>query len=204
MLDRRTRCAQNWASVASYVGPVPNSAALTPKEKELFGIRVGKLYPYIKMTKVYHCPGDYRGKSSYAFPNNPNKFECYRSYSIQGGLNGERQGGVVPWTNVAQVKNSGRKYVFIEDVDPRGYNMGSWGINTNKTSYQWIDPLAIWHNKRSTLSFVDGHAEMHGWKDKRTTDWAESILVTGTFNATHNGSVDWLYMYEGYTGQGMN
>jgi prepilin-type processing-associated H-X9-DG protein len=108
-----------------------------------------------------------------------------------------------PWSNIAQVKNSGRKYVFIEDVDPRGYNMGSWSINRSRSSYQWVDPLAIWHNKRSTLSFVDGHAEMHGWKDKRTTDWADKILTDGAFSPTHLNSVDWVYMYEGFTGKNL-
>jgi len=195
--------ASNWGTVASYVGAVPSAASLTAKERELVGIRVGRLYPYLKETQVYHCPGDNRSKSSFAFPGNTDKLECYRSYDIPGGLNGERYGGVDPWTNVAQIKDSGRKYVFVEDVDPRGYNVGSWSINRSRATYQWVDPIAIWHNKRSTLSFVDSHAEMHSWKDKRTIDWADSLQKGLTFTQTHMWSVDWEYMYQGFTCKNM-
>jgi len=194
--------ARNWGSVVKYVGPVPAQASLSPLERELFGIRVGRLYPYINETKVYHCPGDFRGKTAFSFASNPDKLLCYRSYSIQAGLNGERS-YVDPWTNIAQIKDSGRKYVFVEDVDPRGYNVGSWAINKSRISYQWVDPLAIWHNKRSTLSFVDGHTEMHSWKDKRTIAWAEEILRTAQFSVTHMGSEDWVYMYQGFTGKNL-
>jgi prepilin-type N-terminal cleavage/methylation domain-containing protein/prepilin-type processing-associated H-X9-DG protein len=192
----------NWNTASSYVGPVPNAGTLSAREKELVGIRVGKLYPYVKATESYHCPGDNRGKSSFAFPGNTDRLECYRSYSIPAGLNGERSYGD-PWTNVAQIKDSGRKYIFVEDVDPRGFNVGSWAINRSKTSYQWVDPIAIWHNKRSTLSFVDGHAEIHGWKDKRTIDWSDSLLKGLTFTQTHAGSVDWEFMYQGFTCKNM-
>jgi len=185
----------HWNTTASLLPTVSNTSTLSALEKELIGIRMGQLYPFIKETKVYHCPGDYRGKSSFAFSGNPTGLRCYRSYGVPGGLNGEPDNR---WRNVAQIKNSGRKYVFIEEVDPRGFNLGSWSFNYT-TKYAWVDPLAIWHNKRSTLSFVDGHVEMHGWKDKRTITWAEDILRTGSFYATHDGSVDWTYMYEGFT-----
>lgn len=185
----------HWSLTASLLPPVSNTATLSPLEKELIGIRMGQLYSYIKETKVYHCPADYRGKSSFAFSGNTLDLRCYRSYGIAGGLNGEPDN---TWKNVAQIKNSGRKYVFIEEVDPRGFNQGSWYLNYS-TKSAWVDPLAIWHNKRSTLSFVDSHVEMHNWKDRRTITWAEEILRTGSFYASHANSEDWQYMYEGYT-----
>lgn len=189
----------HWNTAVSYVGPVTNEASLTPRERELIGIRVGRLYPYVRETKVYHCPGDNRGKRAFSFAGNTMGLECYRSYGMAGGLNGERYGGIEPWTNVAQIKNATRKYVFVEEVDPRGFNLGSWVINRSRSSYQWVDPLAIWHNKRSTLSFVDGHVEIHNWQDRRTIQWAEDVLKTAQFSVTHPGSEDWEYMYEGFT-----
>ncbi|MDH7599435.1 MAG: prepilin-type N-terminal cleavage/methylation domain-containing protein [Sedimentisphaerales bacterium] len=193
----------HWSSCASFVPPVPDESALTPRERELVGIRAGKLFAYIKQTKVYHCPGDNRGKRAFSFAGNTLGLECYRSYGIAGGLNGERYGGIQPWTKTSQIRNTSRKYVFVEEVDPRGFNMGSWVISINRSSYQWVDPLAIWHNKRSTLSFVDGHAEIHSWEDRRTIAWAEEILRTGQFSVTHANSPDWEYMYEGFTCRNM-
>ena len=34
------------------------------------------------------------------------------------------------------------------------------------TFYEWP---ASYHNKAGALSFADGHAEIHGWRDPRTT-----------------------------------
>jgi prepilin-type processing-associated H-X9-DG protein len=89
--------------------------------------------------------------------------------------------------------------VFIEEVDNRGWNKGSWIIFIDPTAYEWIDPIAIWHNKRSTLSFVDGHAEMHTWKDRETILASDSWIGTGKLNQkAPAGSVDWEYMNRGF------
>jgi len=66
-----------------------------------------------------------------------------------------------------EIRNPGNKIVFLEESDPRGWNMGSWVINPNRQDC-WVDPLAGWHNDRSTLGFADGHAEKHRWQDDRT------------------------------------
>jgi prepilin-type N-terminal cleavage/methylation domain-containing protein/prepilin-type processing-associated H-X9-DG protein len=204
MVNGHTSGSGSWI-----VLPTAVNDPVTPLEKELIGLRMGRLFSFVKETKIYHCPADNRGKSSFAYTANTGKFECYRSYSIVAGLNGEHYGGIEPWTNMAQIKNSGRKYVFVEDVDPRGYNLGSWAISRSRSSYQWVDPIAIWHNKRSTLSFVDGHVEMHSWKDKRTIDIPKSLMDVsnaGVFNPPPQNSppnVDWEYMYDGFTCQNM-
>jgi len=187
--------------------PTAVSDAVSSLEKELIGLKRGALYAFAKDTQVYHCPGDNRGKSALAYSSNTGKFLSYRSYSIAAGLNGEEYQGLAHWTNLAQIKDSARKYVFVEDVDPRGYNLGSWCIDRSRSSYRWVDPIAIWHNKRSTLSFVDGHAEIHSWKDKRTIEIPLDLLNknnTGVFNPPAQfGNVDWEYMYQGYTCRNM-
>ena len=58
------------------------------------------------------------------------------------------------------------KMVFLENTDGRGWNMGSWIMNYGAPS--WIDPMAIFHNDRSTIGFADGHAEKHLWLDGDT------------------------------------
>jgi len=138
----------------------PSSGTAGLDEKKA-ACRRGLLWPYAKLIDVYRCPGDLRKM-------NPPHW-AFRSYSISGNMYGEeRRSG---WTRRAlklytEIKNPADRYVFVEEIDPRGYNMGSWVVNA--TGNSWIDPLAIWHNKQSTLSWADGRAEKHRWVDKST------------------------------------
>ncbi|MHC4640145.1 MAG: type II secretion system protein [Planctomycetota bacterium] len=125
------------------------------------GIQKGLLYPYIKSLKVYHCPADAR----IDIPGQ----NAFRSYSITGGMNGERGFGAEPIGVYDEIRSPGTKFVFLEESDSRGWNMGSWVINPNNQDC-WVDPLAGWHNDRSTMGFADGHAEKHKWEDQRTID----------------------------------
>ncbi len=64
------------------------------------------------------------------------------------------------------------------------------------TSYNWLDLPASYHGKAGGLSFADGHAEIHRWRDQRTMP----PLITGglTFNgysgfaSPRNQDVAWM------------
>jgi prepilin-type N-terminal cleavage/methylation domain-containing protein/prepilin-type processing-associated H-X9-DG protein len=137
-------------------------------DNKLTGIRRGKIFPYVKTVKVFRCPFD----SRLDFPGQ----YAYCSYSIAGGMNGEeayRSTGCKDDLDLVaevfdEIKNPDRKYVFIEEADDRGWNMGSWILDVPGTC--WIDPLAPWHNDRSMLGFADGHGEKHRWRSKNTAD----------------------------------
>jgi prepilin-type N-terminal cleavage/methylation domain-containing protein/prepilin-type processing-associated H-X9-DG protein len=137
-------------------------------EEKLQAIRDGALFCYTgKTVEVYRCPADQRLKS-------PGQF-CYRSFSIANGANGEDwPGDHVPARKYSEIKNPAMKYVFLEDIDPRGDNVGSWQIHY--IPKEWIDPLAMWHNRRSTLGYADGHSEMHKWHDKSFIDWCHKAM----------------------------
>jgi prepilin-type N-terminal cleavage/methylation domain-containing protein len=158
-------------------------------EDELRGIRAGGLYSYVKDVDAYRCPADRRKKD-------PSK-ATFRSYSIPGGMNGEAVSGgynVKPVTQYSEIKNPVTKYVFVEEADPRKWNMGSWLVYP--TGNQWIDPLSAWHKDRSALGWADGHAEMHKWLDKRTIEMSEK----GEQMATHTNpeNPDLKFMQKGY------
>jgi prepilin-type processing-associated H-X9-DG protein len=156
-------------------------------EDKLRGIKRGLLFPYVKNVKVYHCPGDAR-------IDMPDQ-EAFRSYSITGGMNGEAgQFGAVPIDTYDEIKNPGSKVVFLEEMDERGWNMGSWVIDPENWD-RWVDPMAIWHNDRSTLGFADGHAEKHKWEDKRTIEFAEDWRATSPHQP---GNPDIAYMQRAY------
>ncbi len=136
-----------------------------PLEKCKEGLRQGLLFPYIKDLDVYLCPSDDRTKRQGMY--------TFGSFSITGGLNGEEK----EWSKrhlilYSEIKKPSETLVFVEEIDPRGYNTGSWVVSKDFGN-NWIDPLAIWHSKnRSTFSFADGSAEMHPWINESTIDLA--------------------------------
>jgi prepilin-type N-terminal cleavage/methylation domain-containing protein/prepilin-type processing-associated H-X9-DG protein len=170
------------------------ATGLTDVEKEE-AIKRGALFPYISKTiGVYRCPADQRiGKELFFF----------RSFSIPGGANGEDSPGV-PEKAVARkyshLKRPSSKYIFLEDYDPegdsfpRGYGISSWIMDLEEPS--WIDPVAMWHNAKSTLGFADGHVEMHKWKDKSFINWPKQDDWYMVPPADEYEDIE--YMVEGY------
>ncbi|MFC1635529.1 type II secretion system protein [Planctomycetota bacterium] len=146
------------------LGPQGNDPDPIERAKE--GLRRGKLYPYCTNVDLYECPSDERRKreGQYAFG----------SFSISGPLNGEEK----EWSNrhlilYSEIKKPADTFVFVEEIDPRGWNMGSWVVSRDFGN-NWIDPLAIWHSKnRGTLGWADGSANMHMWVNQSTIDLAE-------------------------------
>jgi len=144
----------------------PTGSNPDPIEQQLEGIRQGKLFLYNKNVRLYRCPGDRRKQQ-------PGQ-EAYGSYSIAGGLNGEELEWTTGTENITlytEIPYASTKFVFVEECDPRGWNMGSWVVHHGTD--RWIDPLAIWHNKRSCLGWADGHAEKHRWLNKSTMYYAQ-------------------------------
>jgi prepilin-type N-terminal cleavage/methylation domain-containing protein len=160
-------------------------------QDELRGIERGTLYSYVKNVDIYRCPADDRKR-------NPAR-ATFRSYSIAGGMNGEERydnytgRAIIKYT---EMKNPATKYVFVEEADPRQWNMGSWILYP--TGDSWCDPLSIWHCNRSCLGWADGRAEMHRWLDERTIEMARIYSDEGEWSPTHPDNPDLKFMQEGY------
>jgi prepilin-type N-terminal cleavage/methylation domain-containing protein len=154
----------------AWAHPVPSNASGVEEEIE-YAIRKGALFPYIsKSVKVYRCPADRR--------MNDARQTAYRSYSIANGANGENWPGPprnhTPARKLSEIKNAVTKYVFLEDIDPRGSNVGSWQMNFNPPGF--IDPVAMWHKRQTTLGFADGHADAKVWGDIGFIKWCEGAM----------------------------
>jgi prepilin-type N-terminal cleavage/methylation domain-containing protein/prepilin-type processing-associated H-X9-DG protein len=170
-------------------------------EYELNGIRKGALFPYLDATDVYHCPGDL---SKLTFRNTEyiDTKPWWNSYSITGMMNAEEMYRTTPPPagfayQMSNIDNPGGKVVFLENVDERGWNMGSWLMNSAGTP-SWIDPIAIWHKDRGTLGFADGHAEMHSWIDPTTIENAKAGRVVNAMPAAGESGNDIRYMQQVY------
>ena len=146
----------------AWVKSPPNNATL---EQKLQTMRDGAIYPYVGDTvEVYRCPADKRLKD-------PSQ-GAYRSFSIANGANGENWPGThIPARRYSEIKSPGTKYIFLEDIDPRGSNVGSWQMDFGPPSF--IDPVAMWHKRQTTLGYADGHSDMQQWEDETFISWCE-------------------------------
>jgi len=172
----------------------PPSGTATMEQK-LNTIRNGLLYPYVGETiDVYRCPADFRLKNA--------DFDAFRSYSLPGGANGESNPAkVTKAIKYSDIKRPAEKYLFLEDIDPRGYNIGSWIMDFGPD--RWIDPLAVWHKGKSTMGYCDGRAVIHKWQDKSFLDWTHKATFEPTtfgFGMTPpaDEQLDIIFMSRGY------
>ncbi len=155
--------------LGTYTGGYPTpvmSFTDASMEDELRGIKSGLLYKYTGDIKPYNCASD---------PRNGSK-EAWRSYTIAAGMNIDSpktnsDSWVDQATNMSQITTPSQKYVFVENLDPRGWNWGYWDIYApSGTGAVWWNVVAGWHKTKSNWAFADGHAETRKWRDKRTID----------------------------------
>ncbi len=80
-------------------------------------------------------------------------------------------------------------FVFI-DTTPESTTTGHFGLFNfweAPAAYQWASVPASFHNRAGTVTFADGHAELHRWKDSRT-------FKNKFFDKSpNNQDIQWLY-----------
>ncbi|PYI85031.1 MAG: hypothetical protein DME26_12010 [Verrucomicrobia bacterium] len=130
------------------------------------GIRLGVLYAYVNSPGSYHCPGDLRSRNLA-----PGRGYAWDSYSKANGMNGgswqnstPTSGPQPPYEKISTIDSTAEAMMYLEEADPRGNNKGTWVIDV-KPAPGWVDTFAIFHGNVSTISFADGHAESHTWRD---------------------------------------
>lgn len=153
------------------------------------------LSKYARNPMLMHCPGDARyrrtpGSSAWAFD----------SYSQGAGVNGEDRANSI--TKESAIIAPAKQWIFIEDSDTRGWNIGSWMLEPTAPSS--IDNLPIFHNNKGTLGFADGHAVMHKWLDGVTITQGRKAAGGQqiVFGAGIIGPRDLKYLAAGYIYKG--
>jgi hypothetical protein len=144
---------------------LPSNPANASAQQKKEYLKEGMLWPYVQDVDVYRCPSDKR-------KNNPYHKYAYRTYSLAGGMNGvvDDTWEIKPCRKYTDIKQPATKVVFLAECDPRGYNMGSWVLYPKRK--EWVDPFGIWHrDNSSTLSFADGHVDMHRWYSRALAEW---------------------------------
>jgi len=138
------------------------------------GYRQGALFSYAPNPAIIHCPGDKRIglKSGNGY--------TYSSVSPVGNLNGETADNVY-FRKVTQLTRLSEKFLWVEENDPRGENVGSWVINqvgtvdTGFAGSTFIDSPAAFHGQSSTFNWADGHSSMRKWANGATIAYALSM-----------------------------
>jgi prepilin-type N-terminal cleavage/methylation domain-containing protein/prepilin-type processing-associated H-X9-DG protein len=116
----------------------------------------GHLYRYLNTLEVFRCPADVVQEPGTGAAR-------ARSYSINGYLNGS-------WPTypsvreMTRIKRSSEIICFIEELDYRGWNEGSFVVEKG----MWVDYVPSRHMRGATLSFADGHCEAWQWAEKAT------------------------------------
>ena len=141
------------------------------------------LWPYCgKNPELWHDPGD-RTKGSHPGYKNGAMTRRVRSYSINSWMGGPRwrwwesPEGWIVFEKEGDLIAPGPAltFVFISErangINDGYLAMDMTGFNPDHPhNYRgvWVDPPAGYHGGGGTISFIDGHAEIHPWQDCRT------------------------------------
>jgi prepilin-type N-terminal cleavage/methylation domain-containing protein/prepilin-type processing-associated H-X9-DG protein len=146
-------------------------------------IKKSRLWPYCgNSTGIWRCPADsqYLCRATYG-PNKGQSVPRQRSISMLSwfnssdadGFNGNN--GYTKYKNMSAVVNPGPSMTIVF-LDERcdSINDGEWCTSMSgwpNLPAQWvlIDFPGSYHGGAGGLSFVDGHSEIHKWRDGRTT-----------------------------------
>jgi prepilin-type processing-associated H-X9-DG protein len=200
--DSRYAVQQYWLTTTTFNGPFKDNAWWVnpphnasgvytgdpisppcPLADEDNGIRSGKLFPYVGASAAFHCPSDlsYRRTSSRGGK---------RSYSITDLMHGERPNSPECADLYSQIVRPSAKMVYVENTDERGWNMGCWMMNYPQySSWGWIDAMVVFHDRKSTIGFADGHAEFHPWQDTMVVSGIERVTPSLSSDLNYLGSI---------------
>jgi len=150
--------------------PGPDSTNITLLKK-------GELNSYLAGNyKVYKCPGD-----PSMFVSGNTKIPTVRSVSMQCYI-GTDGGGNNAWDNayrnypkLSSMARPGPANLFVildeskNTINDDFYAVDMAGFDPYQPSaLAFVDVPATYHNKAGSLSFADGHSEIHRWRDPRT------------------------------------
>jgi prepilin-type N-terminal cleavage/methylation domain-containing protein/prepilin-type processing-associated H-X9-DG protein len=139
-------------------------------------------------TKFYKCPSDIRVSTNPLYKGTP----VARSLSMNIWI-GQGDVGYITFKKASDLSRPGPSNTFIiADESPRTINDGVLLIQmdtydpNNLPGKAWVDVPAAYHSNAGTLSFADGHVEIHRWTDART------LTATLAAASPNNLDIDWL------------
>ena len=161
----------------------------------LMGQREGSLGPYVKTHKIFKCPTD-RSVTKLA---DDKSYPRVRSYSMNGNmgtraLDNGGTGAALTFVTGAELARGPRSEFFVfMDEHEDSLRTCIFYLDRDMNWERWSRLPAARHAGRGVISYTDGHAEIHRWRDARTLVPVKGVLQGGV-EAT--GSPDWKYVWE--------
>jgi prepilin-type processing-associated H-X9-DG protein len=153
--------------VRSTTGQLTDAAWCTV-EREIKGLKRGRLWPYVMNEKVFHCPADKiadRHKIG------------YRSYSMINTVRNPHfcNTGEMGVYKMGDITSPSDKYLFLESKfkfsGEYHWNMGGFRVCIVHEIFD--ETPADWHKDGINLGFADGHAEKYKWKTDVMKDFVD-------------------------------
>lgn len=170
------------------------------------------LNKYAPGGKVFHCPGDTRYQRLA-----PGFGWAYDSYAKTQNVGGDpdpqtgpldSNGKVESYGKTTQISSAALTFVFAEQGDWRGYNVGTFVVRwyTTQGKFDFDDTVSMYHGNVSTFAFADGHAESHKWIDPiiiqaglLSANGQNGNTLAQTANSKNNYSgPDYNYFHDGF------
>lgn len=159
--------------------------------------RQGSLGPYLNTHLVFKCPSD-RSRTTL---DDGKSYPRVRSYGMNVFMGTKVRAGVGAGDNWrifmtrADVNVGPRPelLVFIDDHEDTLF-ASTFNLSPDISGEYWISLPGSRHSGSGVISYTDGHAEVHKWKNSSTL-----VPVTGVFQGGPKlvtGSQDWRYVWE--------
>ena len=167
-------------------------------------VKQSRLWPYCgNSAGIWRCPADTKYPCTIASGANAGTYPRQRSISMLSWFGGaDADGfpgcsGYTKYNKMTQVMNPGPAMTIVF-LDERcdSINDGEWCSSMNgwpdkPQSWTMIDFPGSYHGGAGGLSFVDGHSEIHKWKDGRTTPPLSQYLQLNV-PSPNNVDVYWI------------
>jgi prepilin-type N-terminal cleavage/methylation domain-containing protein len=152
-------------------------------------IKTGLLWPYSQSLGIYKCPGDTYSAAGGA----PRLRDSAMNAFIVGGAGPGDMGAYVPtyhfYNKMSDIRAPSPVDLWVfTDEHPDSINDG-WLVIDPGANYplflpsKWLRDLpGSYHNRANSLTFADGHSELHKWLESTT-----SAPVTQTTQNPHTG-----------------
>ena len=173
--DPRTLTDPNRAKFANYLKSVGVYRCAADRSAVLVGGRMIDRLRSLSMGQQWAGPGDWLDPAGFQANGTSKK---YRVYYKKSGID-----------------NPAMRFVFL-DEHPDSLNAGGFAnmMVENPGSARIIDFPASSHNGAGGISFSDGHAEIHKWRDPRTrapVRYKDNVLALNVPSANNEDMV-WL------------
>lgn len=149
---------------------------------------------------IYQCPGD---KSKVFINGVPH--QRVRSASMNAFLNGnyliDGNKDFIMYEKITEIAYPPPADTWvIMDEHEDSINDAMFGVNMadTRSATRFVDWPASYHNDAGSLSFADGHAEIHKWMDPRTKQNLSGVDL-GRDSSPNNQDIMWLQQHT--TGQ---